>query len=234
MRNTLVVNLFAGPGAGKTTCAWEIASELKKRGIVTEYVPEYAKELVWDENYAALADQEHIFAEQSHRINRLIGKVDVVVTDSPILFNEIYGKNNSMDFKKRIWDEHNSHTNFNLFISRGKTFEKEGRLQNLDESIRLDKKIKRLLDDNSIYYGQYYHKTVPVIIENIVKTLQRIQAGIIKQKSSLSEQISSAETKKAMEHQVVQIKMTEIWETSGKNKTNFVPPRYKVGKEELL
>ena len=43
---TLVVNLFAGPGAGKTTCAWEIASELKKRGIVTEYVPEYAKELV--------------------------------------------------------------------------------------------------------------------------------------------------------------------------------------------
>ena len=53
---TLVVNLFAGPGAGKTSCAWEIASELKKRGIVTEYVPEYAKELVWDENYEALVD----------------------------------------------------------------------------------------------------------------------------------------------------------------------------------
>lgn len=35
-KNTIVVNLFAGPGAGKTTCAWEIASELKKRGIETE------------------------------------------------------------------------------------------------------------------------------------------------------------------------------------------------------
>lgn len=48
---TLVVNLFAGPGAGKTTCAWEIAAELKKLGVHTEYVPEYAKELVWDEDY---------------------------------------------------------------------------------------------------------------------------------------------------------------------------------------
>lgn len=30
-RNTLIVNCFAGPGAGKTTCAWEIAAELKKK-----------------------------------------------------------------------------------------------------------------------------------------------------------------------------------------------------------
>lgn len=27
MKRTVVVNLFAGPGAGKTTCAWAIASE---------------------------------------------------------------------------------------------------------------------------------------------------------------------------------------------------------------
>lgn len=173
---TLVVNLFAGPGAGKTTCAWEIASELKKRGIITEYVPEYAKELVWDENYEALADQEGIFEEQSHRINRLIGKVDVVVTDSPILFSEIYGQDNSTDFRRRIWNEHDRHTNFNLFINRGKTFEKQGRLHNLEESKQIDQKIKNLLEENSVYYGQYYHKTVPVVIDNIVKTLNRIQA----------------------------------------------------------
>lgn len=55
---------------------------MKKRDIVTEYVPEYAKELVWDENYEALTNQEAIFEEQAHRINRLIGKVDVIV---PIL-----------------------------------------------------------------------------------------------------------------------------------------------------
>ena len=36
--NTMVVNCYAGPGAGKTTCAWEVASQLKKKGINTEYV----------------------------------------------------------------------------------------------------------------------------------------------------------------------------------------------------
>ena len=41
--NTMVVNCYAGPGAGKTTCAWEVASQLKKKGINTEYVSEYAK-----------------------------------------------------------------------------------------------------------------------------------------------------------------------------------------------
>lgn len=173
---TLVVNLFAGPGAGKTTCAWEIASELKKRGINTEYVPEYAKELVWDENYKALADQEHIFEVQANRINRLIGKVDVVVTNSPILFSEIYGKNNSNDFKQRIWEEHDSHKNFNLFINRCLRFEQQGRIHNLTESKEIDNKIKNMLEKNSVYYGQYFHKTVPIIIDNIITTLNRIQA----------------------------------------------------------
>lgn len=41
---TVIVNLFGGPGAGKTTCAWEIAAELKKAGLVVEYVSEVAKD----------------------------------------------------------------------------------------------------------------------------------------------------------------------------------------------
>ena len=45
---TVVVNAFGGPGAGKTTSCWEIASELKKAGYCVEYVSEYAKELVWE------------------------------------------------------------------------------------------------------------------------------------------------------------------------------------------
>ena len=178
---TLVVNLFAGPSAGKTTCAWEIASELKKRDIVTEYVPEYAKELVWDENYEALANQEAIFEEQAHRINRLIGKVDVIVTDSPVLFSEIYGQNNSDEFRERIWDEHSSHDSFNLFINRGNKFEKEGRIHNLDESIEIDNQIKAMLEESSVYFGNYYHRTVPVIVDNIITTLNRIQTQEIEE-----------------------------------------------------
>lgn len=172
---TLVVNLFAGPGAGKTTCAWAIAAELKKLNINTEYVPEFAKELVWDNNFEALARQEDIFKEQAHRINRLIGKVEVIVTDSPILLSEIYGKNNSDEFSKMVWNEHNSHENFNLFINRGKYYEQAGRIQSLDESKQIDNQIKNMLREHNVYFGTYYHQTLPTLVANIVSTLHRIQ-----------------------------------------------------------
>ena len=91
---TVVVNLIAGPGAGKTTCAWEIAEKLKKQGYVAEYVSEVAKEYVWDERYDLLdgsfEHQKSLFDEQKHRIDRLIGKVDFVVTDSPLILNSVY------------------------------------------------------------------------------------------------------------------------------------------------
>jgi tRNA uridine 5-carbamoylmethylation protein Kti12 len=59
---TVIVNLYAGPGAGKTTCAWEIASRLKKENVSTEYVSEYAKELVWEGNLELLSG-----SVESHR-----------------------------------------------------------------------------------------------------------------------------------------------------------------------
>ena len=82
-KSTLVVNLYAGPGAGKTTCAWLVAGELKKLGVVTEYVPEYAKELVWDDRTDLLdgsyKNQTAVLAEQNRRIERLRGKVEKIL-----------------------------------------------------------------------------------------------------------------------------------------------------------
>lgn len=53
-KHTIVINAFAGPGAGKTTSCLEVAEKLKKQGFVTEYVQEYAKELVYDNNLIML------------------------------------------------------------------------------------------------------------------------------------------------------------------------------------
>ena len=173
--NTLVVNCFAGPGAGKTTCAWEVAAELKKKGINCEYVPEYPKELVWEKKFDLLKNQEHIFSEQAKRLMRLRGQVEVIVTDSPILMNHVYGENNSKEFTKRIDDEYNKYYNFNLFISRGKGFQQEGRVQNLEESKELDMKIRNMLDCKHLYYGVYKHENVKYIADNIIKTLNKIR-----------------------------------------------------------
>ena len=43
MKNTLIVNLFAGPGAGKFTGAAYIFAKLKMAGIDCEYVEKTVK-----------------------------------------------------------------------------------------------------------------------------------------------------------------------------------------------
>ena len=180
VKNTIIVNLFAGPGAGKTTCAWEIASELKKRNIQAEYVPEYAKELVWDEKRelldGSLKNQRKLFQEQNHRLARLIGKVDVVVTDAPILLNQVYLKEPNPDFQKEIMDTFHSYHNFNLFVKRGDYYEQSGRLHTLEESRQKDEEVKQLLNSNRIYYGTYFHSTIQKCVDNIVYSMNHNKA----------------------------------------------------------
>lgn len=180
-RKTVVVNLFAGPGAGKTTCAWEIASELKKRGIEAEYVSEYAKEFVWDGRTdildGTLEHQQMLFTEQSHRINRLLGKVDVVVTDSPTILGLLYLKEPNSDFEAQVLHDFDGHKNFNLFINRGQVFQQAGRIHNASESIAIDKRVQDFLQAHQIYYGTYYHSTVGVVVNNIVTHLDKINSS---------------------------------------------------------
>lgn len=174
-KNTIVINAFAGPGAGKTTSCLEVAEKLKKQGFVTEYVQEYAKELVYDNNFIMLdGHYEHQFAilnEQVKRINRLYGKVDFIVTDSPILLNNTYlneDKNTEVysaysDSVNKLYGLYN---NFNYFVERDTSvFEKEGRIHNLEQSIAIDNELKNMLHNNQIDFDVYTHAT----IDNIVR-----------------------------------------------------------------
>ena len=181
MRDTVVVNAFGGPGSGKTTACFYVACELKKKGYVVEYVPEYSKELVWDENWDLLdgsyEHQRQILAEQKRRIDRLVGKVDFVVTDAPILFNIIYL--NDCDEKKQHMQDllkiFGGYTNFNFFVQRDEeNFEKEGRIQNLDESKKKDEEILNLLRNNGLFCGQYSHKNLKYLIQNAITTKNRV------------------------------------------------------------
>ena len=196
-KETLVINMFAGPGAGKTTCAWEIASKLKKLGYVTEYVGEYAKELVWDGREDLLegtaSKQKAVYDEQKHRIDRLLGKVDFVVTDSPPILSMVYLKEPAPEFEKQMLSDFNGYHNFNIFIERSLHYEREGRLQTLEEAKALDRGVKSFLKENGIYYGIYGHNTVDLSIENMQTTFRKLNS---KEKASLKDSIEAAESLK--------------------------------------
>ena len=63
----------------------------KWHGIDCEYVSEYAKDRVWQGDQFVLQHcQLYVTGKQCLKIARLIGKVDVIVTDSPIAIGAMY------------------------------------------------------------------------------------------------------------------------------------------------
>ena len=144
-RNTLVVNLYGGPGAGKSTFMANLFYKLKVRGIEVEMAPEFAKDLVWEERFNYFEEQIYIFAKQLHRINRVVGKVDVCISDSPMQNSYIYLKEDNPQLKALIDKEFSKFNNMNFYIRRGNKYVQNGRNEDESQAKEVDSKIEMLL-----------------------------------------------------------------------------------------
>lgn len=123
----IVVNLFAGPSAGKSTTAAGVYSKLKKKLVRAELITEVAKDYVWEDHKFALTQQISIFAAQLRRQNRLIGKRAVAITDSPLLLaSHLYNKewDTLRPLGLEAWERFD---NLNFYVVRNKPFDPEGR-----------------------------------------------------------------------------------------------------------
>ena len=152
---TLVVNLFAGPGAGKSTTAAGIFFVLKSRGVNCELAAEYAKDLCWEERTRTFDDQIYIFGKQYHRIFRLLGQVSVVITDSPLLLTPVYDAEKRPTLKKLVLEEHKKMWTYNCFLKRKKAFNSKGRNHNEDQAKDLDYAVADMLLENDIVFETF-------------------------------------------------------------------------------
>ena len=172
----ILVNLFGAPGAGKSTGAVYIFSQLKMRGINAELVTEFAKDKVWEGSKAVFENQAYIFGKQYFRISRCADQVDVIVTDSPLLLSILY--NNDEDLGgtfdavvRKVAKKYNSK---NYYLKRVKDYNPAGRYQTEEESDEIATELKRLLDREGVDYkvrrGDYigYEQIVEDIMREFV------------------------------------------------------------------
>jgi nicotinamide riboside kinase len=146
MKETIVINLFGGPGCGKSTTMARLFADLKTRGMNVEMVSEFAKDLVYEMRQETMKDELYIFAKQHHRMFRVNGKVDVIITDRPLLLTNVYvslylpDDEYSHDLQKLVRTTFNTFYNVNIVLNRDGIDYKdgEGRSQSLDESKHID------------------------------------------------------------------------------------------------
>jgi len=177
----LVVNLFGGPGCGKSTVAAGLFYELKRNGLSAELVTEFAKDCIWEERHVLLEeDQLFILAEQHRRIYRLRGKVDIIITDSPLVLSALYFNDLNVYsepyFKAFCLDLFSKYPNLNILLKRNPvfTYDANGRTQaKLEEAQAVDRTLAAMMEGWRIPCSEVVSddNVVPAIMETIKEKL---------------------------------------------------------------
>lgn len=150
--SALIVNLFGGPGTGKSTTMAGTFSKMKLAKINCEMIPEYAKDMVWQESFKVLENQIYVFGKQYHRIFRTMDKVDCVITDSPILLSIYYSHGQSKNLESLVLECHNNMNTLNIMLRRIKDYNPIGRMQTEEEAKDIDWELELMLAKYQIPY----------------------------------------------------------------------------------
>ena len=153
-KRTFVINCFGGPGTGKSVTAMGLTSLLKRLGVSCEYVSEYVKGHVWDNNQRALSCQPTIFGDQLDELHKLDGKVDFIITDSPLPINLLHdGFGVTEHYKAWIVEVFNMFDNINILLTVDRKkipYEQQGRYESAKRAKEMDKENNQMLIDNNI------------------------------------------------------------------------------------
>jgi hypothetical protein len=165
MKKTKIINLFGGPGIGKSTQAAGLYAMMKRNNMSVELTSEFPKVIVWEKNHSAIRDQLYITANQHRNISRLYGQVEYIIIDSPILFGLVYKGRYGDGYPENLYgdsfdtfiiDLFKKYDNINILLHRNDAgFQKDGRFQDLEESKRVDKELKELMVSNDIDFHEY-------------------------------------------------------------------------------
>jgi AAA domain len=176
---TTIINFWGSPGTGKSTTAAGLFYLMKTKGYNVELVTEHAKEWAWEHKEISLYNQLNITMEQWRREERLLGKVDYIITDCPLYLGSFYenyyhGKSYTKDLVFKIKDDvrFNGHKDLHFFLPRAKVenaYSEKGRFETRDESLKIYDELYFYFKENII--DQITFEPELISLEEILKVI---------------------------------------------------------------
>ena len=153
---------------------------MKKRGLEVELVNEYVKKWAWTGRKVGALDQVYIFGKQAKSEHDLYGKVEYIITDSPLLLSPIYEKYYSSDGESIVEPSVLAHIekagdngvrHINYLIPRTKPFNPKGRFETEETAKEIDRLVEKYLLELDIPFIQLTSVESDDKIQEILKDL---------------------------------------------------------------
>lgn len=171
------INLWAGPGAGKSTIAPALFSQLKQNGYNIELTSEYIKRWAYEGRKTQSFDQLYICAKQLNAEDVVLRNgVEHIITDSPVPMQCYYATKYNFVCTQELINIAKSfeqlHPSINIFLDRGDIpYQQNGRYENYEQALEVDKKMYQFMQEitgqNTVFKTKDFSGIYNFIIERI-------------------------------------------------------------------
>jgi len=159
---TQVINIIGGPGCEKSLFTAGIVMNLHLRNKTVEVIPDFAKALVWQQDYEALRNQYQIALQQYRMLEALDGQVQFLVCECSLpqlLYYNEHHPDNICDLDKtrqQILEWHGAFTNVNVVVQRNpdRRYVRAGRFQDETQAMEMDRGMRELLARDGVGYTE--------------------------------------------------------------------------------
>jgi hypothetical protein len=159
MNKPLIIELLAGPGAGKSTTALGLSYYFKLAGVNIEYLSEYAKDLTWRGDNHTLALQPYVTVKQLRNMYDLCREesdLKAIITDTSILLAMVYpGFASSDKFNEWIKETRQYFDFKTIYLVRNTDkhqYNPKGRRQTSQQATEKDDEVLQMLLEHNIEF----------------------------------------------------------------------------------
>lgn len=154
---TTIINVYGGPGAGKSTSAAYLYYLLKIAGENVELVREYVKDWAWEGRKFGAYDEIYFLGKQVRHESMLFGKVDWIMTDAPVYMTAYYASiycsptlakgvlSTAQAFYQQVAED--GHQHLHIMLNRIRPYAQEGRYQNESQAHSVDDGVGDMLSN---------------------------------------------------------------------------------------